>query len=507
MSEEYTIDSYLGAQFQLKLLWQLLTEPEFSEQIFPFIKTEYWDDANYKRYYIVLNEYYKEFGKIPNLQNKSIYNAIARFKISSDSTDEEILLSLTEKLKNWNERVLNKEIDYDGEIIQKQAFTFIKQGEYADLANFILTKVKKGQLKDETLYNIEDKLKKIADIGSEEDDGSEVFEDIDAALQKTFRNPIPTGIAVLDQLMGGGLGRGEMGIVLAPSGVGKSTILSIFANEAKKCGKNVLQIIFEDTPDQIKRKHYAIWSGIELSEMDDRRDEVAEKVIAAQQKFNDGKLIIKRFSQEDTTIPKIRKWIDRYRKKIGIKFDMVVLDYLDCVETHKKAVDQNQAELAVVKAFEAMAGELDIPCWTALQTNRSGFGLEKVGHQQMGGNIKRAQKTHFLMSVSKTDDQKEGGLANITILKARFAKDGQFFEDAIFDNGKVRVRINDSGARKVNIPDADPEKLNEKVKNVTDKKIQKKKTFDDQPNEDEKANALQDMLNKFAEKQDIKKKE
>lgn len=539
MTEEYSISGYLGGEYQLKVLWQLLTEPEFATQTFPFLSVNNFDDPNYKRLFILIKEYNNEYGKIPNLQNKSIYHAITKYKNPNNSTDEEILLSIIERIKNWNDRVLNKELDYDGDIVQKALFTFIKQGEYSDLANFIISKVKKGQVSDTILSSIEEKIKKISEIGLEEDDGVDVAEDIDSILDDEFRNPIGTGILQIDQLMGGGLANGEIGIILAATGTGKSTALTKIANEGHSLGKNVLQIIFEDTKAEIKKKHYAIWSGIPLSEMKEKKVEVRDKVknYLKENKESIGKIILKRFSQEDTTIPIIRSWIDRYKKKWGIKFDLIVLDYLDCIEPHKKATDQNQAELSIIKAFESMAAEYDIPCWSALQTNRSGIGAEFVETGQMGGNIKRAQKTHFLMSVAKTTDQKDAGLANIQILKARFAKDGQRFEDVVFDNDKIKIEMYDDTRRSksVNLPSVDEEKidnLNAKLVNINsstslvneDNEIKNKDEFIEEPTNinidnqikilndnvevpDETKDLIMEKLNQMSENQDFMKKE
>ena len=471
----YTFSGYLGPEFQVKLMWQILTEPEFGEKIIPQLQIQYFDDPNLKRMFIVISEYFNEFTKIPNLQNKSIDIAIKKYKIEGDQTDELILNGVVQQVKNWNDRVLNKNLTYDGDVIQKEAFLFIKQQEYRKLADYIHTKIKTGDIKSKvTVNSIEDKIKYINDIGDEEDYGIEVFDNIERALRKEFREPIPTGIKAIDELMGGGLGRGEMGIVLAPSGYGKSTILTKFSNEALEHGKNVLQIIFEDTEDQIRRKHFTIWSKVELKKIDDNRDFVYQRVVE-HHKTMTGKLIIKKFSQENTTIPDIRNWIDRYQKKFGVIFDIVTLDYLDCIEPHKKSVDQTHAELNIVKAFEAMAADYNIPCWTALQTNRQGFDTEFAYTQQMGGSIKRAQKTHFLMSIARTPDQKESGLANLQILKARFAQDGQQFKDCIFNNGTMEIRVTDTvrsldleakGERPV-----DADNLNAVIKNMEENKI------------------------------------
>ena len=443
MSEKYTLEGYLGDDFQLKCLWQIITEREFGEKTIPLLEISYFDDSTYKRFFSVIRQYMDTYGSPPNLQNRSILSAIRKFTKKTDQTEIEMLDAVAVRIKNWNDRVINKELDHDGLAVQKETLNFIKQQEYRKVASRILNGVKEGDNSDEFLYEIEDKIKKIGDIGDDDDMGIEIMENFARALKPEFRKAVPTGIDGLDAITKGGLGGGEIGIILAPSGVGKSTILSYIANNAYNLGLNVLQLIFEDTEDQIRRKHYAKWSKIPLSEMDDRRDEVHQKIVDWHKTNIFGRLIIKKFSQEDTTMPKVRQYIDKYRKKNGIKFDIVVLDYIDVLESHKKAVDQNASELAIIKSFEAMASDLDIPCWTAIQTNRSGFNAELVGTEQMGGNIKRAQKTHFLMSIAKTAQQKLDDQANIAILKARMAGDGHVFKDCIFNNNTMEIRITD----------------------------------------------------------------
>lgn len=447
MSEilENTFTAYLGQEFQQRLMWQLLVEPEFAEKILPDLAVEYFDDPNLKRMFIIIWEYTKEYGKVPNLQNKSIQQAINQYKTPNSKVEEEALFSVLKRMEYWNERMINKQMLFDGDVIQKSTNFFIKQQEYRKIAEFIIDKTKNGEIKSKyTITHIEEKFHKIAYIGEEEDDCEEVIENIDSALRKEFRQTIATGVEVIDALTGGGLGKGEIGLILTPSGVGKTTLLTKIANTAYEDGKFVAQIIFEDTKDQIKRKHYTIWSGIAQSEIDDNLDKVRKEVQDKIIQINgEGKLIIKKFSQENTTMIDIRNWMLGYQKKYGIKFDILVLDYLDCLESHKKTPDRNEAELTIIKSFEALASDFNIPSWSAIQSNRSGFDSEYVEAHQSGGNIKRIQKSHFFMSVAKTPSQKEASLANIRIIKARFAKDGQTFNDCIFNNDTMEIRIED----------------------------------------------------------------
>ena len=150
--EDYTFAGYLGPDFQLKLVWQMVTESEFGEKILPNMQVTYFDDPNLKRMLIVLNEYFNEYGKIPNLQNQSLATAIKKYKVEGDPTDELVLNGIIKKIKLWNDGVLNKTLDYDGDIVQKEAFMFIKQQEYRKLADYINGKIKTGDINQRQLF-------------------------------------------------------------------------------------------------------------------------------------------------------------------------------------------------------------------------------------------------------------------------------------------------------------------------------------------------------------------
>ncbi len=456
MSElhENTLTAYLGPEFQQRLMWQLLVEPEFAEKTISILSIEYFDDPNYKRLFIIMLEYFKEYEKVPNLQNQSIYQAIAKYGSPNNIIEQESSYSLIKRIELWNERVINKEMLYDGDIVQKETNHFIRQQEIRKLGEYIIDKTKSGGLRDKNIFNLfQEKVRKISEIGEEGDRSEGIFENIDRTLRKEFREPIPTGIGALDILTDGGLGKGEFAIVLMPSGTGKTTFLTKIANTAYMNGKNVLQIIIEDTNDQVKRKHYAIFSKTGLSKMDDDLENVKAIIHSKAKNLQGvGRLIIQPFSEDGTTMPDIRNWMVGYQKKYGFKFDILILDYLDCIESHKKTFDGNGAEIVVIKAFGALAKDFQIPCWTASQSNRLGYGAEYLNASQTGGSIKKYEKAHLFMTVTKNDDQKEANLANISIEKARFVKDGQKFPDSIFNNDTMEIRIEDPRYPTIEIP-------------------------------------------------------
>lgn len=222
-----------------------------------------------------------------------------------------------------------------------------------------------------------------------------------------------------------------------------TTALTKIANSAKNIGKNVLQIFFEDNPKVIKRKHYACWSGIDLNELGIRRDEV--KQIVHEEQSKPGELRLAKFASHGTSITTIKTYIRRLIAQ-GFTPDVVIVDYIDCIRPTTAASDQWEGEGVVMREFESMLSEYNMAGWTAVQGNRSSINSEIVQADQIGGSIKKGQIGHFIVSVSKTLEQKENGTANIAILKSRFGRDGIIFEDIVFDNAKIRIDVTDKSS-------------------------------------------------------------
>jgi replicative DNA helicase len=308
----------------------------------------------------------------------------------------------------------------------------------------------------------------------EHDKGTEsVFSNLDDVLNEDYRHPIPMGIPGIDRLLKGGLAKGEIGVVLAPTGVGKSTLLTKISNHAFNLGYNVLQIFFEDNPKIIQRKHITLWTKIHPDELSTRKDEVITKVQEIKEKMPN-ELILKKLPSDTVTMMQIKNQI---RKMIseGIKIDMVLLDYIDCVVPDKNLGDEWKSEGSVMRGFEAMCHELDIVGWTATQGNRSSISSDVVTTDQMGGSIKKAQVGHVIISVAKSLQQKEMKLATIAITKSRIGDDGIVFENCKFDNGMLEIDT-ESSVTFLGLEEQTEERNRQRIKDLLEKRKEKQQT-------------------------------
>jgi hypothetical protein len=128
----------------------------------------------------------------------------------------------------------------------------------------------------------------------------------------------------------------------------------------------------------------------------------------------------------------------------GNPIDMIVLDYIDCVVPDKNLGDEWKSEGSVMRGYEAMCHEIGVAGWTATQGNRSSISSEIVTTDQMGGSIKKAQVGHVIITVAKTLQQKEAGLATMAVTKSRIGKDGVVFENCKFDNEMLVIDTENS---------------------------------------------------------------
>lgn len=416
---------YLGADFQYRLVAQILADNRFAESIIEIVDPNYFEGNSLKHIVLTIKEAYEKDNVIPDISSLEIrlLNSI------SNEYDRKWAIGELDNIKKAN---LN-----DTFFIQDEGMKFCKNQELKKSIKEIQNIIDKG---DYSRYDeCEQILKKALEHGDLKDNGVNVLENIDSVLADDFRKPIPTGIKGLDEIMDGGLSKGELAIILAPFGVGKTTMITKIANHAKDLGHNVLQIFFEDTPKIIQRKHLACWSGYDLNSLSLHKEELKQLVI--QKESEKGSLRLKKFPSDGTTVPIIRQYI---RKLIaqGFKPDIVLLDYIDCVQPSKKFDDVYAGEGNVMRQFETLLFEFEMAGWTAVQGNRSSIRSTVVESDQMGGSIKKGQIGHFVVSIAKTLDQKENGTATMAILKSRFGKDGIVLEDIIFDNARIQIDMN-----------------------------------------------------------------
>ena len=447
---------YLGSTFQLQLLNQIVIDKDFSRSIIDVIETSYFENKYFKIIIQMIKEYYSKYEHTPTFDT---LEQITKSELQQ-ATASKIVIDTLNKVK---------EAPTEGEeFVQEKSMKFCKQQELQKVMVKAQKIIDGGEF--ENYDTLEQLVSKALQVGELDKGTEDVFHNLDDVLNEDYRHPIPMGIPGIDRLLKGGLAKGEIGVILAPTGVGKSTLLTKVANHAFNLGYNVLQIFFEDNPKIIQRKHITLWTKIHPDELSTRKDEVILKVNEVKDSMSN-KLILKKLPSDTMTMMQIKNQI---RKMIseGVKIDMVLLDYIDCVVPDRNLGDEWKSEGSVMRAFESMCHELDMVGWTATQGNRSSISSDVVTTDQMGGSIKKAQVGHVIISVAKSLQQKEMKLATIAITKSRIGDDGVVFENCKFDNGMLEIDT-ESSVTFLGLEEQTEERNRQRIKDLLDKRKQK----------------------------------
>lgn len=218
-------------------------------------------------------------------------------------------------------------------------------------------------------------------------------------VENIEREVIPTNLELLDEF---GIAKGELGLLLAGTGVGKTVFLSYLANNFMLGGYKVLHIVFEGNKNQYLKAHRTKLKNPST-------ESLKEGVI-----FHNLKLIKMKANQ--TSVRDVEDLIQSVMKDDFIP-DVLVIDYLDCIVlNNKNEIWKN--DIQIINDIEHLSQKYQIAIWTAVQANRSGISKE-LTLENVSGSISKVQKASLVISLSRNEYQEEENRADVRVLKNR----------------------------------------------------------------------------------------
>lgn len=192
----------------------------------------------------------------------------------------------------------------------------------------------------------------------------------DRAQRKSPLTGLPTGFADLDQITGG-LQPGELIVVAARPGMGKSTFcLNLAANASCRYGKHVAFFSLEDSRERLVQRLLCITAEVNADKVSRgqnvSRDDWTKLGLAA------SKLKLAPFYIDDnpSTILEIKTKARRIKREHEL--DLMVVDYLQLIPTDKTRYENRTLEIAAyTQALKNMSKELRVPVIVVSQLNRS----------------------------------------------------------------------------------------------------------------------------------------
>ena len=260
-----------GWGFQVKVLASMFTDRVFLQQISDIIQPEYFEsDANSWLLDVILL-HFREYKTPPS---KDV------LKVKVTEIENEILkATVLEQLKD-----VFRYMDADDlTFVKDEILKFCKNQEIKRAIMDSVTLLKMGNY-DEIKTKIDGAMK----AGADTNIGLEYVTDVAARYNEAARNTITTGWDVVDDLMDGGLAPGELGVVMAPAGIGKSWLLINIGANAVRTGKTVIHYTLELNENYVGQRYDSVFTGIAAQNLKNYREEIEEKMLTIK-----GSLIVK----------------------------------------------------------------------------------------------------------------------------------------------------------------------------------------------------------------------
>jgi len=277
-------------------------------------------------------------------------------------------------------------------------------------------------------------------VGVSEDLGTEYVQDFDLRTEDINRSTVPTAWQPLNELLDGGLGPGELGVVVAPSGVGKTWVLCELGAEAVRQGLSVVHYTLELQEHYVGNRYDTLFTHIPSNELVDKKDIVRDKISVLP-----GRLLIKYFPPKGISVKKLEQHMDKMMS-MDNKPDLIIVDYADLLLSYSNKMDNTYAEQGGVYIdLRGMSGQLGIPIWTASQTNRSAIDMEVIEADKIADSYAKVMNADFIMSWSRKSKDKLNNTARVHVMKNRFGMDGITFPCKMDTNQGI-IQVYESGS-------------------------------------------------------------
>jgi hypothetical protein len=311
----------------------------------------------------------------------------------------------------------------DAEYIRKATIEF---GSYQRVKAVLLDA--EDMLEDGKLHSLVDMIREAAYVESaaaqEVYDYEDQFMDRIKTNRARLEHAVGTGLLSVDEHMeGGGLGAGEMGIVCALPGFGKTESLVNFGANALRQGKRVFHALVGDSPaHRVALRYDCNLSGQDLIQV--RRDpagafRAVRKVL--DESGGPGRLKIQWWPAKTITPQDLEDYLRWLEVRHSWRPDLLIIDYAANMKAEQSYGDVYRHEQgAIYKGVNALGGILKVPVWTAIQANRKdGTKIKTLTMEHFAEAFEPARDASVIITINMSEEEKIQGLIRYHFAKNR----------------------------------------------------------------------------------------
>ena len=412
--------SKFGKSFQEGLTQLILQDRPFADQICEVLDINYFE-LKYLQVFVQKILQYKEKYKVhPSTKTMT---AVLRTELEGENE------ATRQQVRDYFARIYGSE-DMDGaEYIKTTALDFCRKQNLKNAMIRCVPLLEESSF-DEIAKVINDSLK----LGIDNNYGHDYLKDFEARFQLKARNAISTGWEEIDKLSRGGIGSGELGVIIAPTGAGKSMVLTHLGAMAIVAGKTVIHYTLELSEESVGSRYDSCITGVSLGDLFSFKEMVYEKIQEVK-----GKLIIKEYPTKSASVKTVQQHLQKLSQR-DIKPDIIIVDYGDLLKPISVHRERRHDLQSIYEDLRALAQENECPVWTASQTNRSGLNAEVITMESISEAFSKCFVADLIFSLSRTIEDKNNNTGRVFVAKNRFGADGIVYP-VFMDASYVKIKV------------------------------------------------------------------
>lgn len=401
-----------GHDFQTKIFKCLIEDKVYGASITQMLKQSYFAQDKFKLLLRKVKQYYGQYNAMPNYPTLKI--------LANSVEDKQQIPTVLDLLNKMQQDHSADQLAF----VKKQSLSFCRNQQMRDA---ILDSV--DMLNKNDIDSIWDRMNKVLKLSMDGDIGLDINRDYDYITYRENRKTLSTGYALLDQVFNGGIGRGQLAAVMAPTGGGKSQFLVNIRKGALMQGKVVIYYSLQLAQKMIGARLASLISGVPINSIHQKKEQVIRQIKQFFHSTN-GKFITKQYPTKSIGPSIIRGHIHKLRAN-GINPNLVIIDYADLLKPIKN-VRQKRTQLQdIYQALRQLAGVQNCTIWTATQTNRSALQMQIINAGMISESFGKLFVADAVISISRTTQDKIAGMGKLHIVKNRIGPQGQTFSMTI----------------------------------------------------------------------------
>ena len=415
--------SKFGKSFQEKLVKTILFDRNFGNQMEEVLDTSYLE-LKYLQVFVDLLFQHKQ--DYPHPTYEAMVSVV---RTQTEDYSDSIIKQVIEFMARIKSNAIG---DDDEEYVKEKSLDFCKKQK---LKEAILKSV--DLLQSQSFDQIQKVINEAMNLGTDNNHGHDYHKDVLDRFEMKMRNPVSTHWDEIDMITKGGLGKRELGVVVAPTGAGKSMALAHLGAMAVVKGKTVVHYTLELADTVVGQRYDSCITGIDLKNLMTMKDAIMMAV-----EHIPGQLIIKEYPTKSASTRTISAHLEKLKQK-GINPDMIIVDYADLLKPTPSGFKTQELRHSLGNTYEELRGigqVWDIPVWTASQTNRSGLNAEVITMESISEAFSKCFVADFICSISRTIEDKAENKGRMFVAKNRNGIDGIVYPMEI-NTAKVHLRV------------------------------------------------------------------